>query len=190
MRISCVTSSSEISDDPSELIVFPEYSDVRDLRAATLMHPGSIIVGAVERCRRSVGVLLHQGVNRIAYTKVESDGRTICAGNLPKRASYETPSICTGVAICMDIDQPDVWLPVVDRLRASAARYKILCVPSDMRPHWFSGDRLANTGFEGVNVVVCNSTSRIDSRRCSFMTDTHGNIIVQQTACEPIHLVL
>jgi hypothetical protein len=47
MQVMCVQKTSEVGTSIPDLIVFPEYSELRDLTTAVQRCPNSIVVGAV-----------------------------------------------------------------------------------------------------------------------------------------------
>jgi hypothetical protein len=191
MRISCVTNPTEVGTDPSDLIVFPEYSDANEINTVASRIPNSIIVAAVLEGRRSRGVLFHQGKNRIDYLKIGTDGHSIGTKTLPRRMPiYELPNICVGVVICMDIQEGPLWPHVIERLKASTSPRDFLCVPADMGSEWFSGNPKVDFRLEGIHLIVCNHPTGHDPRCKSFMTCADLTVVRQQFDREPLHLDL
>lgn len=192
MRISCVLAARELHSVLTDLIVFPEGICWEEIVAAQSSHPGSIIVGAIVENGCSRGLLLHRGVNRIDYLKVENDGRTIGTGNLRQNPVYVLGDVCIGILICMDIINGAFSQTVIKKIKSTPAKLKLLCVPADMADYYFSGQILATPqNFEGINVILCNHTNAHPQDRCkSFVTDTHGKKVVVQNYVEPIHAEL
>ena len=191
MRISCVLAARELNAESADLIVFPEGVCRKEIEDAELSNLDAVIAAAVVENGYSRGVLLHRGQNRIDYLKVETDGRTVGTGNHQQNPVYEFGSFCIGVLICMDIDKPDFSRTVVEKIRASSAKLKFLCVPADMGDYWFSGDSLPFPNrFEGVHVILCNHVKTHQARCKSFVTDIVGKKLVVQQDHEPIYAVL
>jgi hypothetical protein len=189
MRISCVIAASELDAVPADLIVFPEGVCRREIEKAQSFYPEAVIVAAIVENGFSRGVLLHGGRNRIDYLKVESDGRTVGSGDHQQVPIYEFEDVCIGVLICMDVDCLLFSRAVIEKVRTSSAKLKLLCVPADMTSDWFSGDALSSV-FEAIHVVLCNHTKTHQARCKSFVTDMHGRKIVVQDQDEPIHAEL
>ena len=190
MRIACVSNRSQNRPEGRRLdrlsgIHRPE----RNLRSGREL-PRSIIVSAMEHRRRSCGLLFHLGRNHAEYLKAGSDGRTIGTGVLPQVPVYQLPLICVGLVICMDIQNPTLVQHVVAQIKSSGSFLKFLCIPADMRAHWFPGDRVEGNQYEGLRVIMCNSTTTLYSRRESFITDCHRTIVCKQTGRDPIYLEL
>ncbi len=188
MRISCVLTASELQDPSADLIVFPERVAPEEIEKAQATHPESIIVAAISEDDHCRGILLSEGQNRIKYLKVGSDGYTKGIEDLDQNPVYEIGDTCIGVLICMDVDCPGFSLKVKDRIRASSAGLKILCIPAYMEDSsWFPGDKI--NGFEGMHVILCNQDTH--PIRCkSFITDTRETKIKVQEQNEPIHVEL
>ncbi|MES9902458.1 MAG: hypothetical protein ABW168_07220 [Sedimenticola sp.] len=89
----------------------------------------------------------------------------------------------------MDMDNPAFSMKVVERMRLSSAKYKILCVPADMGSEWLQGDALPfPKKYQGLYVVLCNNNKTHESRCNSFVADTKGYKIVKQNGVEPIYV--
>lgn len=189
VRISCVLTARELRSARTDLIVFPEGIFRGEIEAAQLSHPDSVIVGAIVENGRSRGLLRHRGKNRIDYLKVETDGRTTGTENLQQNPVYVLGDVCIGVLICMDINHGAFSRAVIENIKFTSAKLKLLCVPADMADYYFSGQNLASPqNFEGVHVILCNHTNAHPQDRCkSFVTDTHGTKVVVQNHVEPIH---
>ncbi|MDE2134258.1 MAG: hypothetical protein KGM97_08965 [Alphaproteobacteria bacterium] len=177
---------TELGGEPTDLIVFPEYSDPAQLTAASLRHPNSIVVGAAEDAHRNRGYLLHHGRNQIDYLKLEPDGRTDGSEDIGQSPVYESANVCVGVLICMDIQIADFLRRIVRAIRSSSSELKFLCVSADMGSEWFPG-KMLSSDFAGVYVVVCNHTMNHQVRCKSFMTNLRGEKITPQVDVEPIH---
>ena len=132
MQISCVLDAAQLgtADGAPELIVFPEGVSETEIDNARALCPHSMIVAAVVEDGRSRGVLLHQGRNQIDYLEVTTDGRTVGSGNLQQMPLYEHNNGCIGVLICMDVNHRAFSRAVVERVRASECRLKLICIPS------------------------------------------------------------
>lgn len=189
MQISCVLAAYQLNRMHTDLIVFPEGILLKEVEKAQLAHPESIIVGAIEKCGRSCGLLLHRGQNKVNYLKVETDGRTKGSGNLQQNPVYQSDEVCIGVLICKDVDHVEFSHHVIAKVRSSSAKLKLICIPADMGIEWFGGDKLqSSTKFDGTHVILCNHTRTHPQDRCkSFVTDTHGTKIKAQEEEEPIH---
>jgi predicted amidohydrolase len=190
MRVSCVNSLDEIKSPVGDLIVFPEYSDLREILRAAKAFPFSIIVGAVQVGRRSRGYVIHRGRNRIFYLKILDDGRTDGNGNYDQLPIYEVGDICLGVVICRDIEAVQFWLPMADKIRRCTARWKFLVIPADMGSQWFAGEEIHGSNFDGLYVIVSNHPSNHEQRCKSFIADDKRRKILSQSEVEAISLVL
>lgn len=193
MRISCVLTAYQLNPTPTDLIVFPEGILPEEVAKAQASHPESIIVGAIEECdrsqrKRSRGLLLHRGQNKVNYLKVETDGRTKGSCNLQQNPVYQYDEVCIGMLICKDVDHVEFSRNVIAKVQSSSAKLRLICIPADMGSEWFVGDKLqSETKFEGTHVILCNHTRTHPKDRCkSFVTDTHGTKIEAQEE-EPIH---
>lgn len=189
MRISCVLTARELHSVLTDLIVFPEGICWGEIAAAQSSHPDAIIVGAIVENGFGRGLLLHRGVNRIDYLKVESDGRTTGTGNLRQNPVYVLGNVCIGILICMDIINGAFSQAVIKKMKSTSTKLKLLCVPGDMADYYFSGQHLASPqNFEGIHVILCNHTRAHPQDRCkSFVMDTHGTKVVVQNHVEAIH---
>ena len=189
MRISCVLSARELLSINTDLIVFPEGICWAEIEAAQSSHPESAIVGAIVENRRSRGLLIYQGLNRIDYLKVESDNLTNGTGNLKQNPVYMFGDVCIGVLICKDINHPAFSRAVIENIKSISAKLKLLCVPADMDNFNFTGENLLYPQtYEGLHVIMCNHTKSHPQDRCkSFVTNTRGMKVRVQTHVEPIH---
>lgn len=191
MRVFCVLTAEELGGQQADLIVFPGGVDRAEIEKAHLVLPRATIAGAVLEGRYVRAVLLHQGLNRIDYLKVDTDRRTEGTGYVPKRLPlFEAEDVCIGVLICMDVNLPDLASALIRAIRSSSAHLKIVCIPSHMGSHWFNADILPSQQYEGVHVVLCNHTKDYQDRCKSFVTDTRGKKIRVQQQEEPIHVDL
>lgn len=187
MRITCALTSGKLTSPAADLIVFPEGVCWKEIQAAQSSYSKSVIVGAVIENGQSREVLLHQGLNRIDYLKVQTDGQTTGNGDPKQDPVYYLENLCIGVLICMDIDAVEFSGAVIKKIRSSRANLKLLCIPADMASCW---DILAfPKRFEGIHVILCNHTKTYQgSARCqSFIADAHGRKIVVQVQDEPIY---
>lgn len=191
MRISCVLTARQLDAARTDLIVFPESIQWDEVAKAQSSHPNSIIVGAVVEDRRSRGFLLHGGENRIDYVKVQNDGRTEGSGNIQQEPVYQFGDVCIGVLICMDAQHAEFSIAVIEKVRRSSTKLKLICIPADMDYFSFSGDSLPHPlMFEGIHVILCNHTKTHQVRCKSFVTDAHGRKLVVQIEDEPIYAEL
>lgn len=190
MRVACVIKANELSGPAADLIVFPEGVCHEEINVAQASQPNSVIVGAVVENHHCRAVLLHRGLNQINYQKVGSDGQTIGTEDAHQNAVYEFGTLCIGVLICKDIDHVELSQRVINAIQSSPANLKILCIPADMSSDWKVLGRAMR--FEGIYVVLCNHTKTYQgvSRCQSFIADTNGRMIRQQTQDEPIYEVL
>lgn len=188
MRVACILHAQEISNETADLVVFPEGVCQSEINEAMRVIPNALIVGAVLDGNHSRGVLLHRGQNKIDYLKVATDGRTKGSGNHNQTPIYEADNICIGVLVCMDVDQNNFSRPVIEKIKASGAKSKYLCVPADMGNHWFNHYSLPfPSEFEGINFILCNHIKTHQARCKSFITDQSGKKIVIQNDKEPIY---
>ncbi|MCF6325259.1 MAG: hypothetical protein L3J89_13225 [Gammaproteobacteria bacterium] len=186
MKIACVLNSNEITSEV-ELIVFPEAINKSEISRASNLYENSVVVGGVVENRNCRAFIQHRGLNRIDYLKVGTDGRTIGLDNINQIPVYEQKNICIGTLICMDIDIPDFSISVVERIRSSSAKVKILCVPADMGGEWLQGDILPfPKKYEGIYFILCNNIETHQIRCKSFIADTSGKKIVIQNGVEPL----
>lgn len=191
VRISCVLTAHQLDTAPADLIVFPEGILPEEIKNAQAFHPDSMIVGAIVEDGRSRGLLLHRGQNRIDYLKITTDGRTVGSGNLQQNPVYQFGGVCVGVLICMDVDHVEFSRAVIEKIRSTSIKLKLMCIPADMGAYWFSGDRLPwPQMFEGIHVILCNHTKTHQVRCKSFITDAHGKKVAVQSEDEPIHAEL
>lgn len=171
--------------------MFPEGILSEEIANAQASHPDSMIVGAIVEDERTRGLLLHRGHNRIDYLKVTTDGRTVGSGNLQQDPVYQFGGVCVGVLICLDVDHVEFSRAVIEKVRSSLAKLKLMCIPADMGAHWFSGDSLPwPKMFEGTHVILCNHIKTHQVRCKSFVTDAQGRKIVAQGEDEPMHAEL
>jgi predicted amidohydrolase len=184
-RIDCVLAAHELGPTPTDIIVFPEGVDHREVVEARCARPDSVVVAAIVENSHCRGVLLHGGVNRLDYLKVETDGRTQGTGVVPRTPVYEFGDICLGVLICMDIQHGLLFRAVMDKIRSSSATTKLLCIPADMSFEWFSNDTVGSR-YQGVAVALCNQTRTYQVRCKSFVADSLGRRLAVQKDVEPI----
>jgi hypothetical protein len=189
-KLACVLAAHELGSLPTDLILFPEGVAAAEIIEAQRAYPNSVIVGATVECGKSRGVVLHRGCNRVSYIKVEGDGRTPGSGNLSQMPVVECLDFCLGLLICMDVDHVAFSTGVINRIKQSAAKLKLLCIPADMASFWFSSDSLNQPRFDGIHVALCNSTKTHQVRCKSFVTDDHGRKIAIQRDTEPIRVEL
>ena len=189
MFVSCVSNLREIGDPASELILFPEYADLDEIKLAASNFPDSFVAGAIKTGRRSRGLLLHRGRNRIDYLKVGTDDITEGTGIMPPLPVYEFETLCVGVVICMDVQVPELVRNVVARVARSASKHKIVCIPAYMDSSWFTGPTL-DANFRDVHVALCNHTHQ-DRPRCkSFIASPDRCKIHEQHDIESLHAEL
>lgn len=191
MKVWCGQFAGQLSDATPDVVVFPECVSLNDIQAAAALLPRAIVVGAVLEANRVRSFVWHQGRNQIDYVKVGSDGHTD-GGPPPERLpTYAFDNMCVGTLVCMDVQPPELRNAVVDVLRASTARFKIVCVPAEMqRGLWFVDDCVGPM-WRGAVLALSNGVSRYpDSRLPSFITDTGGRKAVVQKRTEPIQLRL
>jgi len=188
MRIACVLTAEEARATPAEIFVFPEGVSRKTLSDAARAYPDSMVIGATEEGGYCHAILLANGRNHLDYRKICTDGfgRSQGTGYLPLTPIYETARVCIGVAICMDVNHADFMSDLRNRIKASAAAVKLLCVPGDMMSVWFSGG--LHFCFEGIRVVVCNNVRTYQGawRRASFIADASLQMVVVQKNDEPI----
>jgi hypothetical protein len=172
--------------------VFPEGIQREEVAKAESSHPNSIIVAAVVEGGLSRGLLLHRGKNRIDYLKVTGDGRTVGSGNIQQEPVYQFGEVCVGVLICIDVDHVEFSSAVIEKVRSSSAKLKLMCVPADMGYSWFTCETLPSQKFGGIHVILCNHTrSKNHDFPCkSFVTDADGRKLVVQRDDKPIHAEL
>lgn len=184
-----MATAAEIGKRKPRLLVFPEYTDTAEIALARIDHAGSIIAAAVEDRGRSRGILWHNDQNQIQYLKSGTDYRTQGVGNIPTELPvYDLPDICVGIVICMDVQNIGILDPVADRIRASPATGKFLCIPAAMQGHWFTDGTIA-PNFHGINVILSNNPTLPDGRCKSFMTDRECRKVHRQIDREPIHFL-
>jgi predicted amidohydrolase len=100
---------------------------------------------------------------------------------------YEQGDVCVGILICMDIDHPDFSISVIERVKSSSSRIKILCVPADMGSEWLQGQNLPfPKKYEGVYFILCNNIQTHQLRCKSFIADTTGKKLYVQEEIEPL----
>ncbi len=205
MRVSCVLDARQLDAEPADLIVFPEGVCLGEIKKAEASHPNALIAAAIVEngwrwrgwrgpgsVRRMRGVLQHLGKNRIDYLKVTCDGRTMGTGNQDQDSVYELGDMCVvGVLICNDALETPLMRATIEKMRASAARLRVLCIPADMAAYGgFEGNRLSPS-FKGVHVAFCNHTkTHGDCRRKSFITNTQGKKLKEQEREKPIGATL
>ena len=193
MRISCVLTARELAGVSADLIVFPEGVSWKEVKDAESSHPDAVITGAIVENSDIRGLLLHRGHQRIDYLKVLTDERTVETRDYQQNPVYECGDVCIGVLICRDVSYPKFSPPVIEKIRTSSAKMKVLCVPADMDFRWFTGDGPPFLrDFEGVHLLLCNHTKTYKgNNRCkSFITNTHCTKIAVQRQDEPIHMEL
>jgi hypothetical protein len=190
MRVACIANANQIGGDRPDLAVLPEYVSPDEIARAAFRLPASIIVGAIQDGQYSRGVLIRKGRHRIDYCKCGTDGHTqgtkVCPAPMPVQ---EYGDLCVGIIICMDVQNIAILHPVVDQMRASACRHKILCIPAAMQSHWFS-DRQLSPEFKGVHTIVSNHPTHHQSRCRSFIADPAGEKVRVQIDWEALHLDL
>ncbi len=191
MRIACVLTASELTTSDAELIVLPEGASQREIEQVQLSYPDAMTVGGMIEHGNSCGVLWHKRKNRIAYVKVGNDGRTRGGGDLSQMPLYEFGNVCIGVLMCMDIDNVIFSQAVIDNIRSSPEKLKLLCIPADMGDHWFNDNNSsALQRFQGMHVILCNHTKTHQARCKSFITDTHGRKMAVQQSHEALYAEL
>ena len=190
MKVSCVLRATDIAA-PAGIVLFPEGVELGEMRAASDAHPRSWVVGAVADQGMCRGLLLRGKSVLVDYLKVESDGRTKGSENPEQNSVFEDQSCCIGVIICKDIDNLPFSERVLERLKASKASYKILCIPADMGSEWFNGPELfPQARYSGINVALCNHTRTHEARCKSFVTDVQGRKVNIQRGTEPLNVML
>ncbi len=202
MRVACVRTHGESVANPADVFVFPEGSTSDALWRTASLFPNSIVVGAYEEpmreryrrltfCRAAVLRGGFQWRNQVDYLKIGTDGHGRTQGierPPPFPPVYEVANLCVGVLICMDVNAWPFAREVVERVRASAAEVKLICVPADMGQPWFSSG--VGRNFEGVHLAVCNSVRAYrGNERCkSFIATPDLAKAAVQTDEEPIWL--
>jgi len=190
MRISCVMCCKDMGDENPHLICLPEYSDLECLKCMSAFFPDAIVVGAYQDGEYSRAYVAHKGSERINYTKVNSDGITKGSGNREQCPVYSVGDVCVGVLICIDVDDPIFSNAIIDSVKSSKKRWRILCVPADMHNSWFNNGGLT-AKFGGVYVVLSNnSKSHPDNRCLSFIASDKRKIIMRQEEQHPLHDML
>ncbi|MGC9970842.1 MAG: nitrilase-related carbon-nitrogen hydrolase [Bryobacteraceae bacterium] len=95
---------------------------------------------------------------------------TPCTANCDGEDPVQYGDACIGAVICRDVDHSR-FDALVQRVKGFDSAWKILCVPSCMSRHYFSGNTLSDLRLKGKYVVLANS----DPEGCgSFVTNTDG----------------
>lgn len=191
IRLSCVLSADELAGRRADIVVLPEGVAEAEIERVAQAAPHAIVVGAVERRKRSAAVLKHDGINRVEYVKMGSDGRTLGANAEPRELPvFLCSQAAVGAVICMDVQQSGWVRRIIDALAAAAAPIKLLCIPADMSGDYFQGERL-QPYLHGVHVALCNHVRSYPNHRCaSFVTDAAGAKRVVQQGATPLHVEL
>jgi predicted amidohydrolase len=173
-------------------MVLPEYASRAEIERAETLNPSSVIVAAALDGIFNRAFLMHDGHNCANYLKMGDDcsGKYLATGSPPKQLPVlHLPEMSVGVVICMDVQQPNLLIPVVQSLRDGGRRFKFLCIPADMGGEWFNQEPLGSA-HAGVHALLCNHPSHHDPRRTSFIADGRGNLVVRQNETETIYLDL
>lgn len=187
--VACVLHLEEALAVDADVYVFPEGCARVALEATSREKRHAFVVGAFEDGEYSRGALFRSGEMVMSYLKVFSDGRTRGNGifeQLPVYCSGDDLGI--GVLVCLDVDEPASSLPVLDALRETYCRHRLLCVPADMGSHWFPHrELLGESKYAGAFVALCNNIKTHGDHGCkSFVTDTSGIKRAIQKNREPL----
>ena len=178
MNLSCVREIGEIKHGYTDLIVFPEGVSLGMFDEAASKYPNSIVVGAAEINKNSVGLLFHMNQEKIRYSKVTSDSRTKGSDDISQCPVYDNKNACVGVLVCIDVDHVEFSNKVIEKVKSSDCDKRIICVPADMGSFWFSNSNIG-IKYRGVNVVLCNSDRTYKLGCQSFVTSTDGEKKIQ-----------
>ncbi|MCU7844077.1 MAG: hypothetical protein KZQ93_09580 [Candidatus Thiodiazotropha sp. (ex Monitilora ramsayi)] len=106
------------------------------------------------------------------YDKINSDGNNTPSENTFEPCIFEIESVAVGLICCMDINDPQVYVPVIDDLMEFKCENKVLAISAFMTDRsWFSGDSVASY-LSGLYVVLANGCGLGPK---SFITDAKGN---------------
>ena len=185
MKIVCSVGVEEMMTAAPNVLVLPERTTTQEIRDATTCWPNAIIVGATEEGRHIRGHLVRNGIDYIDYLKFSHDGVSCGAGSVPASLTFADSAVAVGVLICRDFQQADMRRVVMDRLAATQASLRLVCIPADMGSEWFPGDQVAL--FGGAYLAVSNNRrTSSDTRRGSFIAGPDGACLVQQLRHEAI----
>ena len=189
MNIHCVLNLAEAVTAAADVIVFPEGVSDKNLRAASVHHPDSIIAGAFVDGKHCRGALYRGGVTKLTYLKVCGDGRTLASADLNQLPVYEQGDhLCVGLVVCKDIDHPAFSRRIIEAVKSNRCRYKLLCIPADMGSEWFGSDVLpGGERYHGLHVALFNNNTTYPVVRCqSFVTDLRGRQFRVQRESQPL----
>jgi hypothetical protein len=175
MLVSCLLSASEIGATAPDVIVFPEGVDSPEIAAAGTLHPNAVIVTAIHENEQIVGKIYHRNHCLVEYTKVISN--IASRSPMPPAALpvLELADLCLGMLICRDVDERSFADSVLDRIRSSPARLKLLCIPADMGGNWFSETTLPfRQRFAGIHVLLCNHTRTVKT------TERYSHLLIDR----------
>jgi predicted amidohydrolase len=185
MKLGCISAVAAPEDFGVRVIVLPEYSDPAFVRLAAKRNPHAIVAAAIEERGRSRALLLHGGKNQIDYLKVGTDGRTRGTGRAPSSTVRVFGDLAVGVVVCMDVQEATFLNTLTTELNASAARYKLLCIPADMTGDWFSTSELMPV-FTGISVALSNHPTNHQWRCKSFISDAERRKRAKQHDTESV----
>jgi hypothetical protein len=171
----CGCSFDQIGDSIPNLIVFPEGVSNGDMERTKARIPDAVVAGAILEDGRMRGVLSHRGENLIDYLKAGCDGRSK-GGLAPEQTPIaEVGDLAVGLLICMDVQDSVFAKRVLDDLEASAATFKVLCIPADMNLDWSFEGSAPFMSRGQIHVVLSNNTKTYpDNRIRSFITNRAG----------------
>jgi hypothetical protein len=175
-----------------DVIVLPEGVSMGTVRRTAVQAPNAVIAGAVRVGQHMKGVLRYDGRNRVQYMKVHSDRWT--AGSPPPARCpiLEIADLAVGLVICVDVQDAKLMHGVIGALNASAAPWKVLCVP--MKTYaggLFSTEPVCYPTWERIHVAVSNSHRGYpDNRLRNFISDVAGKKVIEQEVGEPISLLV
>ncbi|GAA6168432.1 hypothetical protein [Sessilibacter corallicola] len=105
------------------------------------------------------------------YDKVGDDGSNTPSTGAFIPCVYELNDVAIGLVCCMDINNPVVYAPVIERLNKSLLKHKVLAISAYMTDKsWFSGESL-QPYLCGFNVVLSNGCAYGPR---SFISDENG----------------
>jgi hypothetical protein len=188
MKIVCAIEASDLLLTDVDILVLPEGVSLEAIQRASARFPRAVVVGAARDGNFMRAYAMIGEENKIDYLKIGTDGRSIGVNLAPKNAMLECENFAVGVLVCMDV-QHRFQFQLRESLNASSKPTRIMCIPADMDPTWFSSDVVL--GFGGAYVAMCNNNTTYPVLRArSLIAGPDGRCIVKQELCEAISAVV
>lgn len=164
--------------------VYPEYYNGELQRKGVEIY-GKLTSDGISRMSLSVN-----GKVQISYDKIHSDGKNK-AGDLDQEIDvFVIDKTAIGLVCCMDVNNPPLLMNVKNKLDASGATNKVICISAHMSSDWFKGEILS-PDLHGYLVVMSNGNpdgvdsflAGVDGRKLVGLSMNIGNLSIINNGC-------